>query len=183
MTKAIYIIIPVTLGIMLTSCRNNRNNQQPANEVETTIPTSQQTTLGNVEVRDFDRAPVRLADEVAHHKLTIIDFWASWCSPCMREMPNLVDIYSSYKEKGLGIIGISLDTDYNRWKDIVENQNMHWLQLSDLRGWDGEASNAFGVQSIPYTLLVDHNGKIINQGIRGDKLRRFVEEYFEKSRI
>ena len=113
-------------------------------------------------------------------KYLLIDFWASWCGPCMNEMPNIVDIYNSYKDKGLGIIGLSLDSDYKRWKEATQANNMTWLQLSELRGWDSEVAKVNSVQAIPHTIIIDKNGNILATGLRGEDLKQFVAEALKK---
>ena len=93
----------------------------------------------------------------------------------MAEMPHLVALHEAYATKGLGIIGISLDNDYNAWQAAIESQGMAWLQLSELRGWDTEAAQTNCVHSIPHTIIVDNNARILATGLRGDALKQFIE--------
>ena len=115
-------------------------------------------------------------DEVKQHKFTIIDFWASWCEPCRKEMPFMRQLFTDYKEKGLGIIGISLDSQADDWQKAITDLKTEWMQLSDLKGRDAAAANAFRVSSIPYMVVVDSTGTILKKGLRGDDLRLFVSE-------
>ena len=113
---------------------------------------------------------VKLSDFVSKNKYTLIDFWASWCGPCRREMPNVVEAYKTFKTKGFGIVGVSLDEDLNKWKKAITDLNISWPQMSDLKGWKCEGAKLYGVRSIPSTVLVDQEGIIIARDLRGDEL-------------
>ena len=125
---------------------------------------------------DMDGNNVAVTDEFAKHKLTIIDFWASWCGPCRQEMPSLVKTYNDYKDKGLGIVGVSLDEDKEQWSSAVSAMGMTWTQLSDLQGWHNAAAQMYGIQAIPFTIVVDDKGKVLTAGLRGEELRAFVAQ-------
>ena len=130
-------------------------------------------------IKDFtmtsvDGKKVSLKDEVAKHEITIVDFWASWCGPCMHEVPNLVSLYNKYKDTGLGIVGISLDEDEDSWKSAIEENKMSWTQLSDLQGWNNAAARLYGVESIPHILVVNKKGEIIAEDLRGEDLKTFI---------
>lgn len=130
-------------------------------------------------IKDFtqsglDGTPVSLLDEVSKNKITVIDFWASWCGPCRQEMPFMVELYDKYKDKGLGIIGISLDEDSDAWKAATQQLNIPWVQMSDLKGWENAIAKHFCVTSIPHTIVVDQQGKILKRGLRSEKLEEFV---------
>ena len=132
-------------------------------------------------IKDFtqpglDGTPVSLLGEVSKSKITVIDFWASWCGPCRQEMPFMVELYDKYKDKGLGIIGISLDEDSDAWKAATQQLNIPWVQMSDLKGWENVIAKHFCVTSIPHTIVVDQQGKILKRGLRSEKLEEFVTE-------
>ncbi len=105
-------------------------------------------------------------------KVTIIDFWASWCGPCRRENPNVVKVYSKYHDKGLEIIGVSLDKNgqKNRWLKAIEDDKLPWHHVSNLRGWQDPIAKMYNVQSIPATFILDADGKIIAKNLRGPAL-------------
>ena len=124
-----------------------------------------------------DGTTVDIADEVAKHKLTILDFWASWCAPCMREMPFMKELYAKYAPQGLAIIGISLDEDGDKWKEAIKEQGISWLQVSDLQGWKSEAAQLFEVRAIPHMVVVSQDGTVIQRGLRGEDLEQFVKDY------
>ncbi len=130
-------------------------------------------------IKDFtqpglDGTPVSLLGEVSKSKITVIDFWASWCGPCRQEMPFMVELYDKYKDKGLNIIGISLDEDSDAWKAATQQLNIPWVQMSDLKGWENVIAKHFCVNSIPHTIVVDQQGKILKRGLRSEKLEEFV---------
>ena len=109
MGKTIPTIVGMALaGVLLGGCHPNSHKET----VQTTLA-AKADTLQNIEIADMDRNYVALYDEISKHDITIIDFWASWCGPCMNEMPRLVKLYADYKDSGLGIIGISLDKDHH----------------------------------------------------------------------
>ena len=136
-------------------------------------------TAEGMTIKDFsqpglDGTELSLMNEVAKNKITVIDFWASWCGPCRQEMPFMLEMFSKYKDKGLGIVGISLDEDSDSWKAATQQLNIPWTQMSDLKGWENAIAKHFCVNSIPHTIVVDQQGKILKRGLRGEKLEEFV---------
>ena len=94
-------------------------------------------------------------------KLTVLDFWASWCGPCRVDSPNLVKVYNTYKDKGLAIVGISLDQQKESWKKAIDNDQLDWTHVSYLKRWDDPIAAIYGVRSIPQLFLLDENGVVI----------------------
>jgi peroxiredoxin len=109
-------------------------------------------------------------------KVVLIDFWASWCGPCRKELPNVKRAYEKYKSKGFEILGVSLDKDRNAWLEAISKEGLTWPQVSDLKFWQSEACQIYAVQSIPYTVLVDKEGKIIATDLRGADLDKKLAE-------
>lgn len=109
-------------------------------------------------------------------KVVLIDFWASWCAPCRKEMPNVKRIYEKYKNKGFEILGVSLDQDKEAWINAIEKDKLTWPQISDLGFWQSEAVQIYVVQAIPFTVLVDRDGKIIAKNLRGEELENKIAE-------
>ena len=109
-------------------------------------------------------------------KLVLIDFWASWCGPCRKEMPNVIKIYSKFKNKGFEIYGVSLDQDKEKWMEAITIDGINWPQVSDLKYWDNVAARIYNVQGIPYTVLIDKDGKIIAKNLRGQELEKKIAE-------
>lgn len=118
---------------------------------------------------------VWVGDYVGQNKLVLIDFWASWCGPCIRELPNVVKAYERFHDKGLEIVGVSLDKDKARWLAAIEQTGQKWPQMSDLKGWDCAGAQIYGIQSIPANVLIDSQGKIVARDLRGDFLLKEVE--------
>ncbi len=97
-------------------------------------------------------------------KYVLIDFWASWCSPCRHENPNVVAAYNQYKDKNFTVLGVSLDNDKQAWIDAVNADKLTWNHISDLQSWNSSVVNLYGFNSIPYSVLIDPDGKIIALG-------------------
>jgi len=106
-------------------------------------------------------------------KYVFLDFWASWCSPCRQESPNMVKAYKQYGGDNFEIVGVSLDKTAEPWLKAVEEDNMTWTLLHDPQG---DVANTYGVQSIPFTLLLDKEGVIIGKNLRGEQLKSKLEE-------
>ncbi len=113
---------------------------------------------------------------VAKNKITLVDMWASWCVPCRAEVPHLKEAYTDYRAKGFEIVGISLDQSGEAWKKAMVELEMPWPQMSDLKGWKSAAAVQYGIQAIPFTLLVDQQGKIVAKNLRGKALEEKLAE-------
>lgn len=114
-------------------------------------------------------------------KVTLIDFWASWCRPCRVENPNIVAIYNDYKDKGFDVIGVSLDrpNQKDRWLKAIEDDKLDWHHVSNLQFWNDPIAKLYGVRSIPRAYLIDEEGKIIAKNLRGQQLRDKVAELLD----
>lgn len=112
--------------------------------------------------------------------VVLIDFWAAWCGPCRKENPNIVRLYNQYKGKGFEIFGVSLDKNRNAWLNAIESDGLTWTQVSDLKFWDSDAAKTYQVKSIPYTVLLDRDGRIIAKKLRGEALENKLHELLDE---
>lgn len=110
-------------------------------------------------------------------KVVLIDFWASWCGPCRKENPHVVNLYSKYRDKGFEIFSVSLDKEKSSWINAIAKDNLTWKNhVSDLKYWKSAAALEYGVSSIPYTVLIDKKGKIVAKKLRGEELEKKIME-------
>ena len=100
-------------------------------------------------------------------KVLLIDFWATWCGPCVAEIPNLKKTYAKLHKKGFEIVGISLDSSEQKLTDYVNKNSMGWPQYFDGKGWNNTLAKEYGISSIPAMWLVDKNGKLVDMNARG----------------
>lgn len=114
-------------------------------------------------------------------KIVLIDFWASWCAPCRRENPAIVEAYKKYKGKDFEIYGVSLDNNIEAWTEAVNHDKITWIQVSDLKRWDSEVAKTYQIEAIPTNVLIDKEGKILSKGIRGEDLQAKIAEALSKS--
>jgi thiol-disulfide isomerase/thioredoxin len=122
--------------------------------------------VADITMVDADGKVRHLSEWCGKGNYVLIDFWASWCGPCLQELPNVVNCYEKYHEKGFEIIGISFDNKQTPWIAAVKRLNMNWPQLSDLQGWKSLAAVTFGINSIPANILVDPQGRIVALDLR-----------------
>ena len=140
---------------------NRTNIGSPAPEIAVSTPDG-----GAIKLSDF------------RGKVTMIDFWASWCKPCRMENPNVVKVYNRFKDKGFEIFGVSLDQTQEKWIQAIAQDGLTWKHGSELKFWQSSFVPAYNLDGIPMTYLLDENGIIIAKGLRGEELERKLEELF-----
>ncbi len=113
-------------------------------------------------------------------KVTLVDFWASWCRPCRAENPNLVRIYKKYHDQGLNIVGVSLDKSKDAWLKAIEKDGLEWYHVSHLKGWHEPVAKQFHVTFIPQSLLIDKHGVVRYKNLRGKMLEEKILELLEE---
>jgi peroxiredoxin len=111
-------------------------------------------------------------------KVVLIDFWASWCGPCRKENPFVVNVYNKYKDKGFTVFSVSLDNNKDKWLQAIEKDGLVWNHVSDLKGWNSSAADLYGIRSIPATFLLDKDGTIIGKNLRGAALENALRKVF-----
>lgn len=127
------------------------------------------------EMTDQDGNSVRLYDLLEECELLLLDFWASWCGPCRRENPNILEVYNKYKDSGFDVLGLALDRDRESWLEAIEKDDLPWTQVSDLSYWDCPVASQYAVTAIPTSYLIDKNGIIIGKNLRGTRLEEKVK--------
>jgi thiol-disulfide isomerase/thioredoxin len=134
--------------------------------------TAPEIAMKNPEGKDLKLSDLR-------GKVVLIDFWASWCGPCRQENPNVVRLYKKYQSKGFTVFSVSLDEDMNAWKSAIQKDGLIWPNhVSDLKGWQTPLIKTYGFEAIPFTVLVNKEGKVIGTNLRGEQLEQKLEELF-----
>ena len=137
------------------------------------------TMFTDLTMNDTEGKERKLSEWVGKGNYVLVDFWASWCGPCRAEMPNVVAAYEKYHAKGFDVVGVSFDQKEDAWKKAIEQIGMKWHNISDLKGWQCAASEAYGISSIPSNILVDGEGKIVASDLRGEALQKKLAEIYE----
>lgn len=130
----------------------------------------------DLEMADPDGKMHKISELVGEGKYVLVDFWASWCGPCRAEMPNVLEAYNKFHDKGFEVIGVSFDQKKEAWVKAICQLKMPWLQISDMQGWKCAAAPAYEIDAIPDNILIDPQGKIIDRGLRGKALHSRLQE-------
>ncbi len=150
----------------------------PGKKVKAQLDKLKTTAIGstapNFSAPTPEGAPLALAD--VKGKVTLIDFWAAWCRPCRAENPNIVAVYEKYKDKGLNVVGVSLDKKAEDWKQAIADDGLAWNHVSNLQHFQDPIAQLYGINAIPAAFLLDENGVIIAKNLRGPALEAKVAE-------
>ena len=150
--------------------------QEEARKIQSTLVEG--AKFPDFDEKDVNGKPFNLA--AYKGKVVLIDFWATWCGPCVGELPNVLKAYEKHHAKGFEIVGISLDSDKAKLDKFTKDKNMPWQQYFDGKGWSNKLSTKYGVNSIPATYLLDGQGTIIAKNLRGDALEEAVAKALVK---
>lgn len=149
--------------------RTKRNQPKPKTPIGSVAP--------EVNMTSPDGTLITL--ESLRGKYVLIDFWASWCGPCRRENPNVVKLYNKYKDQGFEVYSVSLDKNKAAWQGAIKKDNLIWKgHVSDLKGWGSAATQIYGFRGIPYTVLIDKEGKVMATRLRGPALEKKLQQIF-----
>ena len=153
-----------------------KNMQKELEKKEALAPGNQ---APDFTLNDPEGNPVKFSEVYPKNKVTMIDFWASWCGPCRKFNPTLTQIYAKYNKKGFGILGVSLDREQEKWVEAIKADKLVWQHVSDLKFWDSEAGRLYNISSIPQSYFVDSEGKILLASPSEDQIESFLAEYLK----
>ncbi len=158
------------VGIYKKKYPNYELTRQLVSKVEVTKRIAMGATAPSFQSKDTDGNTVNL--ESFRGKITLLDFWASWCGPCRQESPTLVRLHNTYRDKGFTILSVSIDTSDEKWKNAIKKDGYTWTNVSELDGYGGPTPALYAVTAIPNSFLLDEDGKIIGKNLRGKNLER-----------
>ena len=127
---------------------------------------------------NYDGQEVKLYDLLGEHDMVLIDFWASWCGPCIADFPELKKLHAAYTDEDFEIVGVSIDSTMEAWKGGVDDHELPWINLGEIQGWFGPVSTLYGVNSIPRGFLVDSQGCIYQKRVRPAALKEFLVDRY-----
>ena len=133
----------------------------------------------DMEMADPEGKTHKISELVGEGHWVLVDFWASWCGPCRAEMPNVLEAYNKFHDKGFEVIGVSFDEKKEAWVKAIDQLKMPWLQISDLKGFNCAAAPIYKIDGIPDNILIDPQGKIIDRALRGKALHNRLQKIFE----
>lgn len=159
--------------------KENAGFQRFLKHYEGTKRTAVGMKFTDLKMKDLNDKEVFLSDYVGKGKYVMIDFWASWCGSCRAEIPAVKAAYDKFKDKGFEVVGVSFDNIKDAWAKAVTQLGINWPQMSDLKRNQSAAAEVYGINGIPFTLLIDPNGVIVAQNLRGAKIEEVLSKYLK----
>ncbi|MDR2038209.1 MAG: AhpC/TSA family protein [Bacteroidales bacterium] len=176
-------ISPDQLEPVINSFDDTYSQSQWVTLMKDNLATFKRTQIGqmftDITLQSPEDQPVSLSNYAGKGKYVLMDFWASWCRPCRIANPHIVKLYDKYKNKGFEIVGISLDRNKDEWTEAIAADDLKWPHMSDLKFWQSEAAKLYSVNSIPYTILLDKEGKILEKGLHAGDLEKKLAELLD----
>ena len=179
LTSYYYLPISEKETVIATFNAETKSNERIEKVIEK-IEIEKRTAVGALFTDFTQMTPtgeiLSLSSLVGKTDYVLIDFWASWCGPCIRSFPELKAFYDTYKGTQIEILGVSLDDNENSWLAAIEKHELPWLHVSDLKGWSNEAARLYAVSGIPHTVLIDRDGKIVGHKMSIAEMEELLTE-------
>jgi len=173
-------VLLLFLGIV--SCKQAERAPEPAASKESSLGNMEGLEIGlvapNFTQNDQNGKPVSLSD--FRGKVVMIDFWATWCGPCVRSIPDVKELRKKYAGTNLVILGVSLDKDLGRWKTFIKSEQMDWIHVADGNFWDNAAAKKYGIESIPSVWIIGPQGQILAKNLRGGQVAPAIAVAMQK---
>ena len=165
---------------LLSALTDNIESSATAKSIRGYLVSQKKTSIGALapDFRLADTSGNKIALSDLKGKYVLLDFWAAWCGPCRQENPNVVQAFKTYKNDGFTVFGVSLDREKRSWLKAINDDNLQWQHVSDLKYWGSEAAILYGITSIPRNFLLNPSGKIIGRDLRGQDLLDKLEKLF-----
>lgn len=173
------LFAPEEMEQLIASLPEKTRNNPAIKSISSTIEQLKKNAVGqpytDFEMTTPEGNSIKISDIVSKNKITVLDFWASWCGPCMAEAPDMVRLYQKVHAQGVEFIGISLDTDEKAWKKAIADKGLSWPQGSELKEWQhNNGAKLYTVEGIPYTVVLSQEGTILAKGLRAEQLEDFI---------
>jgi thiol-disulfide isomerase/thioredoxin len=169
-------MISELIALSLPQFKESERVQRIGDRAKARIATKEGTTFSDINGLTPDGKAVALSNYAGKGKIVLVDFWASWCGPCIRSLPALKAVYEKHKRNGFEIVGVSLDDEGDAWKNAIKTYGITWIQFSNLKGWNDPSAATYGITSIPRTILIGADGTVLAQNIEPRELDYKLDE-------
>ncbi len=193
-----HYFLPLIICLCLVSCGQKkgdtsndttRTELSDANDDNNTTPSDPNEPLVGTKFKDFTMNDFNgqkrsLSEYIGKAKqgrkhYVLVDFWASWCQPCMMEMPNIKDNWELFRDKGFDIVGVSLDSDKRAWQQTINDNGYDWVQLCDFNSFESPVAALYNIEYIPWNILIDESGTIVAANLRGRELTAKLRQIYK----